>query len=78
MSWYGRSPTNTNGGVPPLSITSRNIACGRSSIPLDLHVKHTSPIFNFILKRALPYLEPTRYDKMLQRFSNYGDLRAEA
>jgi len=46
--------------------------------PLDLHVKHTNPIFNFFLKRALPYLEPTRYDKVLQRFSNYGDLRAEA
>jgi len=46
--------------------------------PLDLHVKHTNPIFNFVLKRALPYLEPTRYDKVLQRFSNYGDLRSEA
>jgi len=45
--------------------------------PLDLHVKHTSPIFNFILKRALPYLEPTRYDKVLQRFSNYSDLHAK-
>ncbi len=43
-----------------------------------LHVKNTNPIFNFFLKRALPYLEPTRYDKVLQQFSNYGDLRAEA
>jgi hypothetical protein len=40
-------------------------------------VKHTSPIFNFILKRALPYLEPTRYGKVLKRFANYSDLRAK-
>ena len=46
--------------------------------PLDLHVKHTNPIFNFVLKRALPYLEPTRYDKVLQRFANYSDMRANA
>ncbi len=45
--------------------------------PLDLYVKHTSPIFNFVLKRALRYMEPTRYDKLLQRFPNYGDLHAK-
>jgi hypothetical protein len=44
--------------------------------PLDLYIKHTSPVFNFILKRALKYVEPTRYDKLLQRFPNYGDLHA--
>jgi hypothetical protein len=42
--------------------------------PLDLYVKHRSPIFNWILRRAMPLLEPTRYDKMLQRFPNYDDL----
>jgi predicted N-acyltransferase len=42
--------------------------------PLDLYVKHTSFIFNWVLRRAMPLLEPTRYDKMLQRFSNYNDL----
>ena len=46
--------------------------------PLDLHVKHTNPIFNVVLKRALPYLEPTRSDKVLQRFANYSDMRANA
>jgi hypothetical protein len=46
--------------------------------PLDLYVKHTSWAFNFILKAALSFLEPTRYDRMLQRFSNYKDLRAPA
>ena len=44
--------------------------------PLDLHVKHINPIFNFFLKRALPYLEPTRYDKTLPRFENYNDMHA--
>ena len=42
--------------------------------PLDLYVLHTSPIINWILKSALPLLEPTRYDKILPKFSNYEDL----
>ena len=45
--------------------------------PLDLYIKHTSPVFNFILKRALKYVEPTRSDKLLQRFPNYGNLHAK-
>jgi hypothetical protein len=46
--------------------------------PLDLYVKHTSWAFNFILKSTLSFLEPTRYDRMLRRFSNYKDLHAPA
>ena len=46
-------------------------------VPLDVYVRHTSPVVNFIMKRVLPYLEPTRYDKILQRFPNYSDLRAK-
>jgi predicted N-acyltransferase len=46
-------------------------------VPLDLYVRHTSPVVNFIMKRVLPYLEPTRYDKILQRFPNYSDLHAK-
>lgn len=42
--------------------------------PLDLYVKHTSPIVNFALKHILPLMEPTRYDKNLKRFSNYAEL----
>jgi hypothetical protein len=42
--------------------------------PLDLYVRHTSPIFNWALKWALPLLEPTRYDQTLQKFPNYEDL----
>jgi hypothetical protein len=43
--------------------------------PLDLYVRHSSPIINFFLKRALPYLEPTHRDEFLPRFSNYGDVK---
>jgi hypothetical protein len=46
--------------------------------PLDLYVKHTSMVFNFILKAALSFLEPVRYDQMLRRFSNYKDLYTQA
>jgi hypothetical protein len=42
--------------------------------PIDLYARHTSPVANFILKWALRWLEPTRYDKTLPRFSNYKDL----
>jgi predicted N-acyltransferase len=42
--------------------------------PLDLYVKHTSPLFNALLKRLLPLLEPTRQEKILQKFANYGEL----
>ncbi len=42
--------------------------------PIDLYVKHTSPIFNFALKYILPLVEPTRYDKNLKRFANYKEL----
>ena len=42
--------------------------------PIDLYVRHTSPIFNTLLKRALPLLEPVRYDETLKKFSNYDEL----
>src|SRR5208337_3240809 len=45
--------------------------------PLDLYVRHESPIANFLIKRALRYLEPTRHDAMLKRFRNYKDLYAD-
>lgn len=46
-------------------------------VPLDLYVRHTSPVVNFFMKRLLPYLEPTRYDKLLQRFPNYAGLHSD-
>ena len=42
--------------------------------PLDLYVRHLSPVANPFFKRIAPLLEPTRYDKGLRRFSNYADL----
>lgn len=42
--------------------------------PIDLYVRHASPVANVILKRVLPLLEPTRYDPILKKFSNYDDL----
>jgi len=42
--------------------------------PVDLYVKHTSRIVNRVLKWVLPIIEPTRYDKTLQKFSNYAEL----
>ncbi len=45
--------------------------------PIDLYVRHVSPFINFIMKRALQYLEPTRHDEMLKKFSNYADLRGD-
>jgi Peptidogalycan biosysnthesis/recognition len=42
--------------------------------PVDLYVKHTSIIINMIMRMALPWLEPTRYDKTLKKFPNYFEL----
>jgi hypothetical protein len=42
--------------------------------PLDLYVRHTSRIMNAVLSRVLPFLEPTRHDKTLRRFSNHAEL----
>ena len=44
--------------------------------PIDLYVRHTSTICNAILRRILPWLEPTRYDKTLKQFANYHELWA--
>jgi len=44
--------------------------------PIDLYVRHTSAACNFIFRRILPWLEPTRYDKTLKKFANYQDIWA--
>jgi hypothetical protein len=44
--------------------------------PIDLYVRHTSPVGNAILRRILPWIEPTRYDKTLKMFANYNELWA--
>jgi len=42
--------------------------------PLDLYVRHASPLANAVLRRVLPWLEPTRNDPTLKKFPNYGEL----
>src|SRR5262249_1494005 len=42
--------------------------------PVDLYVRHTSPIANAALKLLLPWLAPVRYDETLKRFPNYSEL----
>jgi hypothetical protein len=46
--------------------------------PLDLYVTHTSPPINWLLRRVLRRLEPTRNDKTLRKFPNYADLWGQA
>ena len=45
--------------------------------PLDLYVRHTSPLANLVMKRVLPLLEPTGAEPALQQFKNYNELWAE-
>jgi peptidoglycan biosynthesis/recognition FemAB-like protein len=46
--------------------------------PIDLYVRHTSPIANAVLRRLLPLIEPTRYDPILKKFANYAELWEES
>jgi hypothetical protein len=43
-------------------------------VPLDLYVRTVNNGLNPILRRLIPYLEPTRYDPMIRRFSNASEL----
>jgi len=43
-------------------------------LPLDLYVRHTSGLLNAGLRRMLPFLEPTRGEKILRQFPNYDTL----
>jgi len=42
--------------------------------PVDLYVAHTWKPVNFILKKVLPWLEPTRGEPALRKFPNYADV----
>jgi hypothetical protein len=44
--------------------------------PLDLYVRHGSPLVNGVLARVLPALEPTRAAPVLRRFPNYDEMWA--
>ena len=42
--------------------------------PQDLYARHNSPIINPIFKLAIKYLEPTRHDPTLKKFTNVSEL----
>jgi hypothetical protein len=42
--------------------------------PLDLYVRAAHPLLNACFRPLLPLLEPTRYDKPIQKFENAGEL----
>jgi hypothetical protein len=42
--------------------------------PIDLYVRHTSPLLNVALKRLLPWFNPVYRDQTLKRFPNYDEL----
>jgi len=39
--------------------------------PIDLYVRHVSPIANGIMRLVLPWIVPTRYDATLRKFPDY-------
>jgi predicted N-acyltransferase len=45
--------------------------------PLDLYIRHTSPLVNMALRAFLPLLEPTRGEPILKQFPNYAELWAD-
>jgi hypothetical protein len=42
--------------------------------PIDLYVRHASPAANAVLRRVLPWIEPTHSDPILKMFANYREL----
>jgi predicted N-acyltransferase len=43
-------------------------------VPLDLYVRHTSPLLNPIFRRVIKYLGPTQHEPVLKRFPNADQL----
>jgi predicted N-acyltransferase len=39
--------------------------------PIDLYVRHVSPIANWIMRLVLPWIVPVRYDATLRKFADY-------
>lgn len=42
--------------------------------PIDLYVRHVSPLANWIMRLALPWIVPVRYDATLRKFANYRQM----
>ena len=51
---------------------------GCDLFPLDLYVTHTAAWLNPVIRQALRFLEPTRYDAVLKRFRNANELHGDA
>ncbi|HZL35224.1 MAG TPA: GNAT family N-acetyltransferase [Tepidisphaeraceae bacterium] len=66
--WYCSSALNYD--------PKRRLKC--ELMPLDLYVAHIWPPANVVLRRLLPLLEPTRNDKTLREFPNFGDIWGNA
>ena len=64
MKWYVSSALNYD---PKL-----HLRC--ELVPLDLYVRHTSSPINAVMRRVLPWLEPTRNDPILKRFPNFSEV----
>ena len=47
---------------------------GFALAPLDLYVAHPSPVFNALLRRVLPLLQPTRAEPALRHFANAHEM----
>jgi len=45
--------------------------------PLDLYVRHVSPVANVLLKVLLPWLSPAQHDPVLKQFAHFRDLHRE-
>ena len=43
-------------------------------MPLDLYAAHTWPGVNFIMRRVMPMLEPTRGNKIIREYPNYDQV----
>jgi predicted N-acyltransferase len=66
LRYYSSGPLNYD---PKLHL-------GHELAPLDLYVMHTKPLLNPIFQFAVKYLEPTRHDPILKKFSNAAELIA--
>jgi predicted N-acyltransferase len=64
LRWYYSNPLNYE---PKLHLDCE-------LVPLDLYVRHTSPLLNPVFRRVIKYLGPTRHDPVLRRFPNADQL----
>jgi predicted N-acyltransferase len=42
--------------------------------PIDIYVRHVSPLANWIMRLVLPWIVPVRYDATLLKFADYSQM----